>query len=67
MRCGLSAVRVKMARAERQGRMCRQKSAGLRRKDIRVAPDFVNGPAGGAFLGGAGLTLTLSHTLEYVM
>ena len=60
MRLRLPAIRVKVAGAERQSRIRRQKPPGLGRKDIRVAPDFVNGPAGGALVNAIGPT-ALNH------
>jgi len=54
MPSGLSAVRVNVARGQSQGRIRGQQPASLRRKDIRVAPDFVNGPVTAAFVGDIG-------------
>src|SRR4029077_11809084 len=68
---GFPAVRVEVAGAERERRMGGQKPTGLGRKDVRVAPDFVNRPAAAAFVGAAARTLALDdagirHVMEHV-
>ena len=67
MRLRLATVRVNVARSQRKHRIRGQQPARFRRKNIRVAPDLVNGPGGTAALSAARAQhdARIGHVMEH--